>query len=129
MYIYMGFPGGSDGKKSACIVGDPGSIPESGRSPREGNGYLFWSSCLENPMDRRALQATVHRVTESDTIEQLTLSHTHIYMYVCICMHACTHTHTHTIPVVFTQFWGVGEDLQILSERCQMFPEEQNPLS
>ena len=33
-----GFPGGSDGKKSACIAGDPGSIPESVRSPGEGNG-------------------------------------------------------------------------------------------
>ena len=50
MYIYTGFPGGSDGKKSACIVGDPGSIPESGRSPREGNGYLFQYSFLENSM-------------------------------------------------------------------------------
>ena len=34
----MGFPGGSDGKESACIVGDLGSIPGSGRSPGEGNG-------------------------------------------------------------------------------------------
>ena len=33
------FPGGSDGKKSACNAGDPGSIPRSGRSPGEGNGY------------------------------------------------------------------------------------------
>ena len=35
----MGFPGGSDGKESACNVGDLGLIPESGRSPGEGNGY------------------------------------------------------------------------------------------
>ena len=34
----MGFPGGSDGKESAHIEGDPGSIPELGRSPGEGNG-------------------------------------------------------------------------------------------
>ena len=34
----LGFPGGSDGKESACSVGDPGSIPGSGRSPGEGNG-------------------------------------------------------------------------------------------
>ena len=33
----MGFPGGSDGKESACKVGDPGSIPGLGRSPGEGN--------------------------------------------------------------------------------------------
>ena len=34
----LGFPGGSEGKASACNVGDPGSVPGSGRSPREGNG-------------------------------------------------------------------------------------------
>ena len=39
-YINMGFPGGSDGKVSACNVEDPGSIPESGRFPGEGNGGL-----------------------------------------------------------------------------------------
>ena len=31
--------GGSDGEESACNAGDPGSVPGSGRSPREGNGY------------------------------------------------------------------------------------------
>ena len=36
--MLLGFPGGSDGKESACNAGDPGSIPGSGRSPREGNG-------------------------------------------------------------------------------------------
>ena len=34
----LGFPGGSDGKESACNAGDPASIPGSGRSPGEGNG-------------------------------------------------------------------------------------------
>ena len=42
----MAFPGGSDGKESACNAGDLGSIPGSGRSPREGNDnpiqYLAW---------------------------------------------------------------------------------------
>ena len=46
--------GGSDGKASACTAGDPGSIPESGRSPGEGNGNSLKHSCLENPMDRGA---------------------------------------------------------------------------
>ena len=46
--------GGSDGKEPACNVGDPGSIPGSGRSPEEGNGYPLQYSCLENPMDREA---------------------------------------------------------------------------
>ena len=49
----MIFPGGSDGKASAYNayhVGDPGSIPGSGRSPGEGNGKQLQYSCLENPM-------------------------------------------------------------------------------
>ena len=56
------FPGGSDGKASACNAGDLGSIPGSGRSPGEGNGNPLQYSCLENPMDRGALQATVHGI-------------------------------------------------------------------
>ena len=48
------FPGGSDGKVSAYNVGDPGSIPGSGRSPGEGNGNPLQYSCLENPVDRGA---------------------------------------------------------------------------
>ena len=48
----MGFPGGSDGKESASNVGDLGSIPESGRSPGEGNGYVPQCSSLENLMDK-----------------------------------------------------------------------------
>ena len=63
----MGFPGGSDSKESACNAGDPGSIPGSGRSPREGNGYLLQYSCLENSMDGGAWQDTVHGVTKSQT--------------------------------------------------------------
>ena len=50
----MGFPGGSEVKASACIAGDLGSIPGSGRSPGEGNGNPLQYSCLENPMDRGA---------------------------------------------------------------------------
>ena len=47
-------PGGSDGKESACDVGDPGLIPGSARSSGEGNGNPLQYSCLENPMDRGA---------------------------------------------------------------------------
>ena len=57
-------PGGSDGKASACNVGDPSSIPGSGRSPGEGNDNPLQSSCLENPMDGGAWWATVHGVTK-----------------------------------------------------------------
>ena len=46
----LGFPGGSDGKASACNAGDLGSIPGLGRSPVEGNGNPLQYSCLENPM-------------------------------------------------------------------------------
>ena len=49
---YKGFPGGSDGKASACNAGDQGSIPGSGRYPVEGNGNPLQHSCLESPMDR-----------------------------------------------------------------------------
>ena len=65
------FPGGSDGKASAYNVGSPGSIPESGRSPGEGNGNPLQYSCLENPMDGGAWWATVHGVPELDTTERL----------------------------------------------------------
>ena len=47
----QGFPGGSDGKASACNAGDQGLIPGSGRSPGEGNGNPLQHSRLENPMD------------------------------------------------------------------------------
>ena len=53
IYVRMhgGFPGGSVGKESARNVGDPDSIPRSGRSPEEGNGNPLQHSCLENSMD------------------------------------------------------------------------------
>ena len=65
------FPGGSDGKVSAYNVGDPGSIPGSGRSSGKGNGKPLQCSCLENPVDGGAWWATVHGVAESDTTEQV----------------------------------------------------------
>ena len=57
----------SEVKAFASNAGDPGSIPGSGRSPGGGNGNPLQYSCLENPMDRRAWQATVHWVTKSWT--------------------------------------------------------------
>ena len=62
---FFGFPGGSDGKESAYNVGDSGVIPGSGRSLGDGNSNPLQYSCLENPMDRGAWQATVHKVTKS----------------------------------------------------------------
>ena len=75
----MGFPGGSDGKESACNVGDSGSIPWSGRSPGERNGYSFQYSRLENSMDRGTLaDYSLWGHKESETIERLTHIHTHL---------------------------------------------------
>ena len=65
--ITLGFPRGSGGKESPCNAGDTGSVPELGRSPGEGKGNALQYSFLQNPMDRRAWQAIVHRVTQSRT--------------------------------------------------------------
>ena len=51
-FRWKNFPGGSDGKASACNVGDLGSIPGSGRSLGEGTGNPLQYSCLENSMNR-----------------------------------------------------------------------------
>ena len=63
-------------KESACIAGDPGSIPRSGRSPGERNGNPLHYSCLS--MDRGAWWATVHGVAKSQT----QLSDWHIYIHI-----------------------------------------------
>ena len=68
--LHTGFPGSSDGKESTCNVGDPGSIPGSGKSPVEGNGNLLQYSCLENSMDT-----------------QFTYSEVHIKKYCCLYTH------------------------------------------
>ena len=54
-------------KNLPASVGDPGSIPGSGRSPREGNGNPLQHSCLENSMDRGAWWATAHGIPKSWT--------------------------------------------------------------
>ena len=60
-----GFPGGSDGKEPACIAGNPGSIPGSGRHPGEGNGYP--SFLPEQFHGLGVWWTTVHGVTKSQT--------------------------------------------------------------
>ena len=67
--VFLGFPGGSAGKESACNAGDLGLIPGLARSPREGSGYPLEYSGLENSMD-----SLVHGVTESDMTERLILT-------------------------------------------------------
>ena len=83
----MNFPGGSDSKESACNAGDPGLISGLGRSIGEGNENPLQHSCLENPMDRGAWQATVLGVTNTWTL----LSYWSWEGRVL-------HTHTHTPP-------------------------------
>ena len=54
-------------KNPPANAGDLGLIPGWGKSPGEGNGTPFQYSCLENPMDREAWPAIVHRVAKSQT--------------------------------------------------------------
>ena len=88
----MRFPGGSVVKNPPANAGDAedaGSIPESGRSPGEGNGNPLQYSSLENPMEREAWQTTFHGVSKSGTQRS-------------------RHTHTQGIQhllKVFTQFF------------------------
>ena len=58
---------GSEGKEFARYTRDPGSVPESGRCPGEGNGNPLQYSCLENPMDRGAWWAIVHKESDMTT--------------------------------------------------------------
>ena len=69
------FPGGSDGKESACNTGDLGSNSGLGRSPKGGHGNPLQDSCLENPHGQRSLAGcSPWRCKESDTTERLSSS-------------------------------------------------------
>ena len=61
------FPDGLAGKESVSNAGDPGLIPRTEKSAGKGNGNSLQYSCVENPMDRGAWQATVHGVTNNWT--------------------------------------------------------------
>ena len=71
--VFLGFPGGSDGKESACNVEELGFIPGWGRSPRGGHGNPLQNSCLENPHGQRSLVAynSLWSHKELNTTEQL----------------------------------------------------------
>ena len=74
--VYYILKCGSDSEASACNAGDPGWMPELGRSPGEGNGYPFLYSCLENSHGQRSLAGYSpwdHK--EQDPTERLTFSH------------------------------------------------------
>ena len=85
---YRGSPVGSDGKESACNTGDLSSIPGSGRSPGEGNGYPLQHSCLENPHGQRSLVGySPWGRKELDTTERLT--HFHLYYIKTVLFFHC----------------------------------------
>ena len=74
------FPGGSDGKESACNAGDLGSIHGLGRSPGKGHGHPLQYSFLENPHGQRSLAGSwSHK--ESDITEQLSRAQQHISLH------------------------------------------------
>ena len=65
--VMMGFPGGSDGRGSACNAGDSDLIPGLRRYPGEGHGYPLQYSCLEESLERSARRDTVHVVSQNLT--------------------------------------------------------------
>ena len=81
-------PGGSDRKEPACTVGDPASIPVSGRFPGEGHGNRVQYCCLENPMDRGAWQAVVRGVRQ----EWVTNTFTSLFRMISISISLTTKT-------------------------------------
>ena len=88
IHIYMGHPQGLSGKESTCkagAAGDTGLSLGSERSLGGGRGNILQYCCLENPMDRGAWWATVHRVTKNWTwLKQLSMhADTHIYLKLC----------------------------------------------
>ena len=73
--VFLGFPGGSDGKESACNVGDLGLVPGLGRSPGGGHGNPLQYSCLEYPHGQRSLaDYSPWSHIELDTTEQLRIA-------------------------------------------------------
>ena len=79
--MIMNFPGGSDGKESACNARDPGSSPGLGRSSGEKNGCPLQHSHLENSMDSRAPWAIIHGTTKSLTQPREFHTHAHRKWY------------------------------------------------
>ena len=86
-----------DQPANAGDIGDSGSIPESGRFPREGNSNPLQYSCLENLMDTGAWWAIAHRVAKSQTrLKQLSM---HVCMY-----------YKHFFPIYVLPFCFLNDD-------------------
>ena len=93
---YTAFPGGSDGKESACSAGDTGSIPGLWRYPGERNGYPLQYSCLENSKDSGAWDPTVRGIAKSWT----QLSNYDFHLQYITNMSYIKHANTH--PLLLT---------------------------
>ena len=92
LQIIIDIPGSSDGKELACNAGGWGLIPGLGRSPVERNSNPLQYSCLGNPMDRVAWQATVHGVSRvghdlatKPSTAQLGVTHCARYVKTILC--------------------------------------------
>ena len=79
------FPGGSDGKESACKAGDLGSIPGSGRSPGEEYGYPLQYSCLENSIEEKLVGLQSIQSMESQRVRHSWVTNTFTYLYTIKC--------------------------------------------
>ena len=129
MYMMLTrFPGSSVGKESAYNAGDPGSIPESGRSTGEGIRYPLQYSGLENSRD-----CVVQGVTESNMTERLSLT-SHIYLHT-LSVHSFTGWHfscfyfltvvniasknmyVHVFEYLFSILWGIYLGVELLSHK------------
>ena len=96
LQLIQGFPGGSDGKASACNTGDPDSIPGSGRSPGEGNGSALPYFCLKNSMNTGAWQSMgSQRVRPDWATNTLQCRSTH-------CSAALAPDHCHGVHILWT---------------------------
>ena len=105
LYIYTyGFPGGTIGKETPLPnigdLWDTGLIPGLGISHGGWHSNPLQYSCLENPMDRGAWQAAVHRVAQSQTQLKWLSTHVRVYIYIYMCIYI--HTHIYIIYLLAT---------------------------
>ena len=91
--VFLGFPGGSTGKESACSAGDLDLIPGLGRSPGEGKGYSVQYSGLENSKD-----CIAHGVSKSRT----RLNEFHFHFHFSQSIHILNHHFVH--PYIYFLF-------------------------
>ena len=134
LYVQIGLPWWLSGKESACnsgATGDVGSIPGSGRPLGGGHGNPLQYSCLENPMDRGAWQATVHRVAKSWTWLKQLSTHAHTHVQVIFCLFVCQWTLGcfHVLTIVNNA--AINKSVQIfiqilkrLLKRCNKYVQE-----